>query len=890
MEARFRVLYVDDEPGLLGVVKLYLEKEEAFEVDTLASARMALEKLDTEEYDAIISDYHMPEIDGITFLKQLKASGNVTPFIIFTGRGREEVVIQALNEGADFYLQKGGEPKSQFTELSHKIRSAISRKRTENALRESELFLKGTQHIARLGGWKANFHTDYLEWTDGIYDIVEAPRDYRPGLMEGMKYYAPEDIPVIREKVATCLLTGEPFTIEARIITDTGKELWTEVRGLAPVTEGGRSYVMGTLQDITERKKAEEAMQRQSVTLSILNGIISTVNKADDLAQLLDSILAESLRLMDFDAGGIYLVDHTKKIAGIVHSLHLPPEFLAEIETVPIDKSPYDTLFIRNEPIFTENYAKINPERSEKYGFQSAAIVPLLAKGAAIGALNITSTRRYAISDEEKQTLISIGSELGSTIERMIAEEYAKKSSKNLETLFNSIDEMVFVLDMQGTIVAANTAVSKRLLYTSEELRGTNVLLLHVPERRDEAFRIVQGMIAGKTDSCPVPVLAKDGTRIRVETKVTRGWWNNKEVLIGVSRDVTERMLAEEALAESEKKYRLIVENSHDIIYTLTKEGEFIYVSPTWTTLLGHPVTEVTGQKFQKFVHPDDLPGCMTFLRTVIETGQRQEGVEYRVQHSDGQWYWHTSSAVPFDNEAGNIAGFYGIARDITERKLAEEALSQANKKLNLLSCITRHDINNQLTVLQGYMGILEKRQCDPSLNEYFEKMSSSAERISSMIRFTREYEEIGMHAPVYQDCRTIVDAAAKEVHLAGVLVKNDIPPGAEVLADPLVVKVVYNLMDNAVRYGGKITTIRFHVKDSGDDHIIVCEDDGNGVPAEEKAKIFERGFGKTTGMGLALSREILDITGITIIENGEPGKGARFEIIVPKDAYRDAG
>jgi len=107
------------------------------------------------------------------------------------------------------------------------------------------------------------------------------------------------------------------------------------------------------------------------------------------------------------------------------------------------------------------------------------------------------------------------------------------------------------------------------------------------------------------------------------------------------------------------------------------------------------------------------------------------------------------------------------------------------------------------------------------------------------------------------------------------------------VFADPLVVKVFYNLMDNAVRYGGKITTIRFSVEEPGDVHLIVCEDDGNGVPAEEKEKIFERGFGKNTGLGLALSQEILSITGITIRETGEPGKGARFEMTVPKGAWR---
>jgi signal transduction histidine kinase len=220
-------------------------------------------------------------------------------------------------------------------------------------------------------------------------------------------------------------------------------------------------------------------------------------------------------------------------------------------------------------------------------------------------------------------------------------------------------------------------------------------------------------------------------------------------------------------------------------------------------------------------------------------------------------------------------------------KKRAEESLREENRKLTLLSSITRHDINNQLTVQMGYLEILEDTQLDPSQNEYFGKVSTAAKRISAMVRFTREYEEIGVHAPVWQNCRTLVDTAAKHAPLGKVEVKNDLPADAEVFADPLVVKVFYNLMDNAFRYGGKITTIRFSIEESEDDHLIVCEDDGDGVLAGEKEKIFERGFGKNTGLGLALSREILSITGITIRETGEPGKGARFEMAVPKEMYR---
>jgi DNA-binding response OmpR family regulator len=142
MPDKIRILYVDDEPSLLELGKFFLERSGQFSVDTINSALAALTVQNTKRYDAIISDYQMPEMNGIDFLRKIRSSGNTIPFILFTGRRREEVVIQALNEGADFYLQKGGEPASLFAELSHKIRYAVMRRHAEDLLKQNEAQLR----------------------------------------------------------------------------------------------------------------------------------------------------------------------------------------------------------------------------------------------------------------------------------------------------------------------------------------------------------------------------------------------------------------------------------------------------------------------------------------------------------------------------------------------------------------------------------------------------------------------------------------------------------------------------------------------------------------------------------------------------------------------------
>ena len=162
----------------------------------------------------------------------------------------------------------------------------------------------------------------------------------------------------------------------------------------------------------------------------------------------------------------------------------------------------------------------------------------------------------------------------------------------------------------------------------------------------------------------------------------------DKEFLSSVAAQVAiaiKGKRADEAIQQSEEKHRLLIENSHDIIYTLNLEGKFTFVSNAWSMFLGYPIAEIIGQPFTKFLNVKDRSGFQTFFSKTIQTGERQTGVEYQIKHADGSWRWHTSNAVPIKNADGICIGIEGTARDISERKLAEAALHESEERYRVL-------------------------------------------------------------------------------------------------------------------------------------------------------------------------------------------------------------
>ena len=349
---------------------------------------------------------------------------------------------------------------------------------------------------------------------------------------------------------------------------------------------------------------------------------------------------------------------------------------------------------------------------------------------------------------------------------------------------------------------------------------------------------------------------------------------------------------ANEALRQSEARLDLALRSAEMGVWNWDIIADKRYFDDQTCHLLGiDPVTfSGTAEEFFSVIHPEDREMVKEALNRTLEQDVLYEPV-YRAVWPDGSIRFITARGTMEKTAEGRPLRINGLIWDTTDRKRAEDALVLASKKLNLLSSITRHDIRNQLMALHSYIQLSEEVVDDPvEMRKFIAREEKVAEAISRQISFTKDYEDLGVKAAMWQDVSVLVREAGA-LHALGKTTLEIDCPGLLVFADPLLEKVFFNLIDNALRYGGEaMTAIHVTAGVRGEVLHIVVEDNGSGVSDEDKKRLFTKGFGRNTGLGLFLSREILSITGITITENGVPGKGARFEMTVPKGGYRFSG
>jgi PAS domain S-box-containing protein len=354
--------------------------------------------------------------------------------------------------------------------------------------------------------------------------------------------------------------------------------------------------------------------------------------------------------------------------------------------------------------------------------------------------------------------------------------------------------------------------------------------------------------------------------------------------------DITERKRAEDALRESEQRTRSLITSMDDLLFVLDRELVFReYYKPHNAKLFIRPEFFI-GRHFDEIGFPEPANGIIrNALAQTLNTGTSSRA-EYRLEIQNIPT-WFDLHVTSFEGPDNMRAGLTCVVRDITERKLIEETLLKVNEKLNVLSRLTRRELTNEIFVLNSYLELaLQEAHGQDRIIDNIQKCEKAARSITEITEFTKDYQDLGAKPPSWQKVKMTFLFGLSHVTTGNI--PNSIETeNLEVFADSLLEKAFQGLVENSLAHGEHVTRIRVWYTEALGRVTIFYEDDGVGIPADKKDQIFlHHEDTVTAGRSLFFTREILSITGLSIRETGEPGKGVRFEIYVPNGAFRYSG
>ena len=496
----------------------------------------------------------------------------------------------------------------------------------------------------------------------------------------------------------------------------------------------------------------------------------------------------------------------------------------------------------------------------------------------------------YPVKDIEGQVVRIIHLSRNIT-ERKKAEEALAKSEAKYRALVENADDAILLADLKGNTLYRNPAYFRQLGF--EDGNSEAFAKLHP----DDLSVIKQKM---------TELLETGFSAVEYRIKHSNGLWVNRYsrstllsnenqepfAILSVIRDITAQKKTEEQLREAEEKHRTLLNSANVLVQSVDAEGKYLFVNEEWTKVLGYTEKEVAEITIMDVVRKDHLPYCMDVFKQVT-TGLSVHNVETVFVTKYGRELTVSGNACPIFKD-GKFVSTVAFFEDVTERKKNEEKIKENNRRIELMNeklrvvgSLTRHDVRNKLSTITGYSYILKKKHPDQvDVVDGLDKMVQAVKDSLKIFDFAKAYEQIGIEKLVYIDVEKATNEAAEMFSGLTFKVVTDCQ-GLTVRADSLLRQLIYNFIDNTRKYGQKTTVAKIHYKKlfSGD-LALIYEDDGVGIPVEDKQQLFKQGFstGGSTGFGLFLVKKMIEVYGWTVNEEGKPGEGAKFVITIPKN------
>ncbi len=736
------------------------------------------------------------------------------------------------------------------------------------------------------------------------------------------------------------LAKAYPAEKRSRVFTATCKDgSQKTVDFISVQLEAGENLV--TCEDFTDQIRAEEALRKseeESRKLAEENAIMAEIGRIISSTLNIDDVyerFAERVRdLIPFDRITIRTInpkDNTVTIAYISgvdikkHQIGFStplPRSVAE-ECVRTQSG-----FLLQSESFDEVKSRFpNLFPSFQAGLQSMIFAPLISKDQVIGVLSIQTTKPKAYTQRDLRLAERVGSQIAGAVANVLlfiqlkrAEEAMRESEEKFRDLYDHAPVGYHEYDKEGRITKVNRTDLEMLGYTSEELIGQPIWKLNVGEEivREQVLAKLAGAlppgqnlerIYKKKDGTIFPVLIQD--RLTLDEK---GQISGIRCTI---QDITEHKQSEEALRQSEERYRTILENIEDGYYEVDLPGNFTFFNDSLCRMLGYSRDELIGMGNDRYTDQENRKKLFQAFNRVYRTGEPVKGFDWEVIRKDGRKLYGEVSVSLIRSSTGEPVGFRGIARDITERKRAEkemaalqEQLTQSQKMeaVGRLAGGIAHDFNNLLTVIKGYtqLSLLDLKENNP-LWENIQEIQKATERAANLTRQLLAFSRRQILDPKVLDLNSLLRDTEKMLRrmigedielvtrLSEGLGKVKIDPGQ---IEQVVLNLAVNARD-AMPSGGKLTIETANAQsDEGyalthlgltPGHYVrlSVSDTGVGMSREVQEKAFDPFFttkekGKGTGLGLSTVHGIVTQSGGKIWVYSDPGHGTTFKIYFP--------
>lgn len=882
------VLHVDDDPEFVDLTATYLEREsDRIVVQSAHSAREAEETLADAKIDCIVSDYDMPGLNGIELLERVREAHPELPFVLYTGKGSEEVASDAIAAGVTDYLQKG-HGSEQFAILANRIVNAVDgveaarraerQRRINTVVREINGALARATTRSEIDEAVCEIITDaepYLFAWVGEHDT--ASRTVEPRQRAGVEQAYLEAIEITTDESPTGLgPTGQAvrdreLAVMQNIPEDPQYEPWREAaleRGYqssaaVPLVHDGTLY--GVLNVYADRRAAFDEEERR-----LLSGLGETIAHAYHRVDL-QQRHADQYRTL-FEEAPVMLV-FTRNVDGKPVIDDCNREFA--------DRLGYSIEELRETPLADYYAEESSEELLDDDGYERALAGEFVREQRTLvtqdGEEVLTVLRASPRRDRTGETIGTLALYVDITDERQVQELEWK--NELLSTLFDAVPQGVLVEDDAREVLAANQRLFELFEFSGspEELVGTDCKRLAEQvsdsfENPDQFLERIDELVETRDAVDDEELALADGRTFERSHRPIE--LPDRDGSLWVYRDVSGEHARRRELRELKERYEAFVEYSSDVITVLDEDGRITYESPAVERILGYEPGQRCGDLVFEYVHPDDRSGVVErFARIVDSDEDMTERVEYRFKHADGSWVWLES--IGTDRTDTVIEGHVVNSREVTERKAREQELQRRNERLDEFASVLSHDLRNPLNVAQGRLE-LASEECD---SDHFDPIDRAHERMEALIDdlLTLAREGTAVTDPEPVQLSTTLDDCWRTVETA--CANLDIDGDGTVLADESRLKQVFeNLFRNAVEHGGESVSVTVGVSDDG----FYVVDDGPGIPADERDRVFEAGYSSSregTGFGLSIVKEIVEAHGWEIRVGDTADGGARFDV-----------